>query len=122
MMADLKNIPTPPGAVSSPEAMINAKITELQSSVMLRTAEIKVLEGKIGNRDPLLSAKLQKENKALRMRADALERAFELLISDTLKARSVDDARHELEVQRQATIEFCKLANVDPEIWKNIAY
>ena len=118
--------PTSPAASAvttpkvSPEAEANTRITALQVQVTALKAEIKTIEGKLANKNPLTANALKKENDELRARNLILQKAFHGIITEGFKPRQAEDMKMQYEVLCQAAIEYFKKANVDPEIWKNI--
>jgi len=111
---------TPPKVSLSPEAEAATRIKELETKLTALNAEIKVLHGKLSNRDPLIAHKLKKENEALAIRIAKLEQALYALLADSFKPRQPDESNLQYEVIRRAAVEFFKKANVAPELWKNI--
>jgi hypothetical protein len=105
----------------SPEEEASERIAKLQVDVVAVEREIKTLEGKLANRNPAALGEVRTANAALEKRLTALKLALYSLLIDSLKPRFNEDLHLQLECLRQATIEFCQKANVDPEIWKNIA-
>ncbi len=112
----------PMGGPSTPEADATRRINALQEAVKKLEGEIKTLQGQFKNRDPALTAALQAGNKVLRERLDRLERAYLILASEKLDSRNPEDLTVQTEALRVAAVDFCKKANINPEIWKNIVY
>ncbi|HAR44582.1 MAG TPA: hypothetical protein DCS07_18440 [Bdellovibrionales bacterium] len=104
----------------SPEAELSGRIKEIEARLLVLNGEIKVLKGKLSNRDPLLAHKLKKENELLKGRIGKLEQALAALLADSFKPRQPDESNIQLDVMRRAAVEYFKKANVAPELWKNI--
>ncbi|MGK5089959.1 hypothetical protein WDW86_20605 [Bdellovibrionota bacterium FG-2] len=98
------------------------KIQELKAQVQTLQREVKTLTGKIANRNPATATKVKQENEKLIARVGNLQKALYALTleSQSPSAPAEDDLR--TEILRQATLQYCKKANVDQSIWKNIAY
>lgn len=113
----------PPGpAATTPEADATRRINALQEAAKKLDGEIKILEGQFKNRDPALVAALQAENKVLRERLSRLEKAYLILSSEKLDSMNPNDLTVQTEALRVAAVEFCKRANINPEIWKSLVY
>lgn len=107
-------------AALTPEAQASARIKDLQAAVAALQKDCRTLEGLLANRNPQALERLNQENEKLRARAFALETALGALMIDSLKPRLAEEEKAQFEILRQATVEYCKKANVDPEIWKNL--
>ncbi len=106
----------------SPEEQAHARITELEKQVKALELELRTAQGRLLNRDPALFQKLKAENKELKERKAKLEKALFALVSESFQAPRSEELKIQLEVLRLAAVDFCKKANIDPEIWKSIAY
>lgn len=98
----------------------SARIAELQDKLTILKQEVRIIQGRLANRDPAASARLQEENKKLKERVTALEKALYAIITDFQKPRSSEEATLHNDVLRVAAVDHFKKANVDPELWKNI--
>jgi hypothetical protein len=106
------------GVVDESQARVNL----LRAQVVLLEKELHTIQGKLDNRDPVAARKLSKENSELRARVVRLEKALSGLIADGFLAREPADQKLKNDVLQQAAVEFFKKANLDPELWKNIAF
>jgi hypothetical protein len=84
--------------------------------------EVKILQGRLNNRDPKISATLKKENLELNKRISLLQKALWGLVSETQLPKQDEDAKTQFEVLRKTVVDFCKKNNIDQEIWKNLEY
>ena len=103
-----------------PESAANARLDDLQTKVAVIRKELRTLQGRISNRDPAKVESLKDENQELSKRIKLMEKALFGLIDESLRPRQGEDLRTQYEVRRQAAVEYCKKANLDPEIWKSI--
>ncbi len=113
-----KDVKQPPKV--TPESEAKERIKMLQDSVKALQGEIRTLSGRLANRDPVLIASLQADNKVLRERLGRMEKALAGLLTESLAPKQQDDIKLQLEVLRLATVEYCKKANITPELWKSI--
>jgi phage host-nuclease inhibitor protein Gam len=84
--------------------------------------EVKILQGRLNNRDPKISARLKGENLGLNKRISLLHKALWGLISETQLPKQDEDARTQFDVLRKTVVDYCKKNNIDQEIWKNLEY
>lgn len=94
----------------------------LKSRIRTLEAELRALSGQIGNRSPAQEPDLEARNRELALKLDGLENRLFTLLTDNLKPRQSDEALQKAEVLRLATVEFCQQSQIDPELWKNIAF
>jgi predicted nuclease with TOPRIM domain len=111
-----------PVASMTLEAEVTARINALQETVKVLEGEIRTLTGRFANRNPALLAPLKKENTELTERLEKLEKCHLGLLLETTKPRQNDEFKTMTEVLRLAAIEYFRKANINPEIWKNIAF
>ncbi len=90
--------------------------------VDLLEKEVKILQGRLNNRDPKASSTLKKENQELAQRMVQLQKALLGLVNETQKPKQEEDAKTQLEVLRKTVVDYCKKNNIDQEIWKNLEY
>ena len=129
-MSDEKKPPAPPAPGTpptvdpnaSPETQAAARVSELTKQVTQAEQEIRIMHGKFTNRSPARVQELKTENAAAKKRVETLQKALFGLLMEGFEPRQADDFNLKFESLRQATIEFCKQSNIDPEIWKKIAY
>lgn len=115
-----KNTLPNPGPQASPEAEANARIKEIQARIVALQSEIRTVQGRYTNRDPVLARSLAKENELHRARLALLGKALFGLMLDSFKPRQAQEEQQQYEILRQSAVEYCKKANVDPEIWKSL--
>ncbi len=116
---------TPPPAVAATPPATEAapnKIQELKGHIKSLQSEVKTLAGKIANRNPATAAKVKQENEKLIARVGNLQKALYALTLESQAPTIPSDDDLRTEIIRQATLSYCKKANVDQSIWKNIAY
>lgn len=105
----------------SAEEIINVRLCGMQVQLDELVSEVRTLRGRFGNRDPEKVATIQKENDRMKTRIKKLEKALFALILDSMKGREKDIAKLQYEVLHASTVDFCKRARIDFDIWKNIA-
>jgi hypothetical protein len=101
-------------------AEINHRINGLQATLQVLNAEVRMLEGKLSNRDPALCQKLKSENAELQKRFDLLKNVLFAMISESYQPRNADEVKLQYEVLRLAAVEYFKNTKTDPELWKSI--
>ena len=106
----------------TPEEEAKTRIDSLQKNVIELEQELKTLEGKYANRDPEAAKNLEQENQELSKRVERLETVLSGILDDMLKPRHKDDATLQHEVLREAAVQYCKMANIDADIWRSIVY
>ena len=120
---------TPPKPAAAPEkkeaplsreAETNARITLLQAQKEKMEKELRMSQGKLANRNPALVKEAKKENTELLKRLSSLQKVLYALIEESFNPALAEDAKLKTEILREAAISFCKKANIDQEIWKNI--
>ena len=104
----------------TPEEAANLRVKELQTALARLQSEIRTGQGKLANRDPTILKRLTHENEQLHFRINLLEAALLALCQDALVPKNAEDDAARLEILRQATLDYCRKKNVDPEIWKNL--
>lgn len=109
-----------PAHSASPEAECSARIKEIQARIVALQSEIRMIQGRYANRDPALARTLAKENELHHARLVLLQKALFGLMMDSYKPRQAQEEQQQYEILRRSTVEYCKKANVDPEIWKNL--
>jgi hypothetical protein len=114
--------PAQPAAEMTPEAAVRGRIEALQKEVDALSNDLRTVQGKLANRDPVLIAQIHRENAELKTRLGGLQKALYALLTEMMTPSQPDDLSLRYEVLRRAAIDYFKKANVDPEIWKNIAY
>ena len=121
--ADSKEAPKTAAAPAAPnpEAELNQRIAELQAKVTALKQEVLTLQGKAANRDPKLIAQLKQENAELAKRFELVKKSLFAIIAESYQPRTAEEAKLEYEALRNATVDYCKRAKIDPEIWKSIA-
>jgi hypothetical protein len=97
-------------------------LPELKERIRGLEADLRGLAGKLGNRAPEQAPDLARGNEELSSRLEGLESSLFLLLTEQFKPRHSDEALQQAEVLRQATLEYCQQAKIDPELWKNIAF
>lgn len=107
--------------VEDEEAKINARINELQTSLVKLKNDIRTMQGRIENRNPDTAKKLEAENMGLRTRLVLLEKAFYGVIMESTEPRSADEANQLFSIFKNTAIEYFKKVNISPDLWKNIA-
>lgn len=127
-MADAKKPPAPatnkPQAPAqiSPEAEANARIDAIQETCKTIEGELRTLSGRFKNRDPALIKPLQAENAQISARLALLEKAFLGLLVETTKPRQVEEMKTQLDILKSSAVEYFRKANINPDLWKNIAF
>lgn len=111
----------PAPILQTPESAANSRIKDLQARIIALQMEVRTMQGRFANRDPKLLRLLKKENADLKARILLLEKAFYGLMLDALEPRNSEEENIRYGILREATVEYCKNTNVDPEIWKNLA-
>ncbi len=119
-MTDAKKPPAPP--VSDPVVEAKARIAQLQTLVRQIEAEVHVLEGRVKNLNAKTLSEMLKSNSALRKRVPKLQQALLALLLDRHRARDIQELEIDTEALRKPFIEFCKNAEIEPELWKSIEY
>ncbi|MCM2323673.1 MAG: hypothetical protein NDJ90_10475 [Oligoflexia bacterium] len=112
--------PAQPHSALTPEAEANARIKDLQGQIVTLQKDVRMTEGRFTNRSPEAMKTLEKENQELRARLTLLEKALLAIANDSYRPRRLEEEKIQYEALRLAAVEFCKKANVDPEIWKNL--
>ncbi|MCC7442126.1 MAG: hypothetical protein IT285_10855 [Bdellovibrionales bacterium] len=110
--------PAPPPA--DPGAEARARVDQLRADTEVLAKEVKILEGRLRNRDPAAIAEIQKENAVLREKGAKLQRALHALLADSFQARQGSDLELELEAIREAAVSYLKAAGIEEGIWKDI--
>jgi len=106
----------------TPEEEAEERIEQLRKNVEALEQELKTLEGRFTNRDPAQALRLEKENTELAERLDKLEKCLVGIFGDLLRPRQLDEAKLQHEVLREAAVQFCKISNIDADIWRSIVY
>jgi len=106
----------------TPEAETAARINVLQENLKTLEGELRTLSGRFANRDPAQVVPLQKENKELHDRLDVILRAYFALMSEATKPQQTEAMKEKLEVLKQSATEYFRKVNINPELWKNIAF
>ena len=101
---------------------IEARISELKASADKLQSEIHTLTGKIANRAPAQAEAIQRQNIELRLHASSLEDSISSLLNQSLNATNAAELEKQTEILRKAAVEHCQQNNIDPELWKNLAY
>lgn len=104
----------------SPEAETNQRITGLKAQIADLEKDVRMLTGKVANRDPAVARAIGRENTELEGRLDLLEKALFSVISESYLPRNSGDFQQKYEAIQDAAVEYLKKKNVDPELWKNI--
>jgi vacuolar-type H+-ATPase subunit I/STV1 len=121
-----KNAPPSPGereAASQPEQPaedVSTRIDRLREEIQTTELELRIISGKIANRDPALKARLLKENAELKTRVEQLQQALFAITLERFRPREPAEARQLCEVLRLVTVSYCKTADIDQQIWKSI--
>jgi hypothetical protein len=102
------------------ESGTTTNIGELEAKIKTLEQEIIILEGKIGNRNPQQLEKVKRENAELKQRFQLLKKALFVIINESYQPRTIQEADLHYDVLRRATVEYCKKAKIDQELWKSI--
>jgi len=119
----LSNPTTPPAGAAQAPALnteINVRINEVQATANALAQEVRMLEGMLANRDPILCQKLKNENAELQKRFDLLKSVLFAMILESYQPRNADEVKLQYEVLRLAAVDYFKKTKTDPEIWKSI--
>ena len=104
---------------------LSIRIAEFEAQVAALEAEVRVLTGRLSNRDPKKIAALQAQNADAQKTYRAVKDALALLTQVTLSAQvgpqASDDAALQLDILRQSAMDYFQKTNVDAELWKNLA-
>lgn len=100
---------------------VRARVDSLRQEVSMLEKQIRSLQGMIKNRDPKRVKSVQDENESLKARMKRLETAFYGSVTDMFRPRNADESNIQYELLKEWTADFFKKANVDLELWKNIA-
>jgi hypothetical protein len=122
-VSDAKTPPPATAAATPPAAptTIQGRVAELEKNLATTLQEVRTLEGKLANRNPKLIEALKKENDELEKRFQVLKNVLFAMISESYLARNADEFKLQYEVLKQAALEYFKVSNTDPELWKSIA-
>src|ERR1051326_3693613 len=77
----------PAPAEPPPEMDAKTRVDQLRADVEVLSKEVKILEGRLKNRDPAALVEIKKENTILQARKKNLERALYVLLADALVPR-----------------------------------
>jgi predicted oxidoreductase len=111
---------TPAEAISQEELKSNTQSLQEQATAL--EGEVRILEARISNRDPVVLSELREENLKLKQRMNRLQYSLFALLTEALRPKTAGDLRLQLDVLRQGTIDYCKKQNISNEIWRNIEY
>jgi hypothetical protein len=91
---------------------LKSRIADLKLKIHQLEIEIKILKGKLKNRDLEKDARIVAENQTLSLKAHQLK----------LAVWSILDAQNEThsEALKSSLIDFCKNHKLNPELWKNL--
>lgn len=127
MAEDTKKPPTPPSpagaataAAPNADGDIATRVTNLVQDVKTLETEIKILEGRLKNRNPVALEQSKKENEALKVKIQNLEKAFFVLLSGTTQPKKEDEQKLGTEALRLAAVDYFKASNTNIDLWKNI--
>lgn len=104
------------------ESEYQKRIAALEEALAPLEKDIRTLEGRVANRKPEILVSLKNENTAMRTRLARLEKALLALLLESLNPMNLEDARTSLDALRFSALDFCKLSNIDPDLWKNLEY
>ena len=85
-------------------------------------APLRTMEGRFKNRDPALIKPLQGENTELSTRLALVEKAFLALLLETTRPRGMEEMKNTLDILKSSAVEYFRKANINPDLWKNIAF
>jgi hypothetical protein len=122
----MSNKPAPPAAQApaapaAPPSGTQVRIAELQAALETVTSDIRTAQGRLSNRDPQVVGKLKNENAELAKRFELLKSTLFAMITESYQARNADEFKLQYEVLKLAALEYFKITNTDPELWKSIA-
>jgi hypothetical protein len=123
-MSEAPKKPEDPGPVapaSPPPDDPATRIATLQDSIKALESEIRTLEGKIANRNAAVAERLTLENRELNKRVERLRKCLYGLQLEAGEGRSPAESALAYETLKSAALDYFKIANVDPELWKNLA-
>jgi hypothetical protein len=110
---------TTPATPSSP-ADLQARIADLKKTSHALSEEVRMLEGKLANRNPQLLAKLRNENQELALRQETLLKTLLALMIESYQGRNADEVKLHYECLKQSAVDYFTKNKVDPELWKSI--
>jgi hypothetical protein len=111
-----------PAGQTTPETEATSRINVLQESIKAVEGEIRTLSGRFANRNPALVEPVKKENEELKKRMDLLQKALFGLLLESTKTKLMEDQKNQLDILKQAAIDYFKKANINPDLWKNIVF
>ncbi len=94
---------------------------ELRTTLKALENETITLDGKLKNRNPALAKQIANENEIMKKRIENMNKAYQAILLEGLQVTEKQFLEFHYEDLKQATIEYCKKANVDLKIWKELA-
>jgi predicted nuclease with TOPRIM domain len=120
-MSDAPKPAAAPLPTGNSSAEISARVNAMQEENTALEKEVKILEGKLANRNPAQAKAIKAENDQLRARVKRLEKALFALMLDGMKPRSPEDMQTRNEALRDASVMLYEKLKLDPNLWKSIA-
>ncbi len=103
--------------MSAPSAQT---MQELKAQMTLLEREVKILKGKLLNRNPKALEAAQREIQEQEKKLEKARTTLFSFISDLLEPKSLAELKTRQEVLTQAAIQYFKEIKMDPELWKEI--